>query len=344
MTAAAHEGGAARAALLLFAAAIAVTLLGALPLVGGLVAAPALAVICQPIQDRLAVRMRPNVAALAIVVLALVVLVLPGAWLATLAIRQAPAALNDIQQATTVWRSTQQPIFGTSPDSLVAHVSSASAGWLSAALGPALGSIGHGILNLSIALLGLYFLLVAGDDAWRAVRQHLPFSQSGSDWLRSVFVNVTRAALLGTLLSAVLQGISIAIGFRLVGNGAPAFWGAVGAFATLVPVVGNALVWVPGVVVLIVQGRPGAALTMFVLGKIIPSLIDRVVRAVVSRRVGNTHPMVTLVGALVGLRLVGAVGILVGPTIVQCTLALIQLYEREYGLPWTAPHKSSPAA
>jgi predicted PurR-regulated permease PerM len=339
----ADEGGAPRAALLLVAAAIAVTVVGAVPLAAGLVAAPALAVICRPLQDRLAKRMRPKVAALVIVVLAWGVLVVPGAWLATRAIRQAPAAVGEVQRLTEAWR-TGQPIFGTSPDSLVARAGAASAGWLSAALGPALSSIGHGILNLSIAVLGLYFLLVAGDAAWVAVRQHLPFSQSGSDWLRGVFVNVTRAALLGTLLSAALQGISIGIGFHLVGNDAAAFWGAVAGFATLIPVVGNALVWLPSVVALIVQGRLGAAFTMFALGKIVPSLIDRVVRAVVSQRVGNTHPMVTLVGALVGLRLVGPVGILVGPTIVQCTLALIQLYEREYGLPWTASRRNSPPA
>lgn len=97
-------------------------------------------------------------------------------------------------------------------------------------------------------------------------------------------------------------------------------------------------------IALIVQGRLGAAFTMLVLGKIVPSLIDRVVRAAIAQRVGNTHPMVTLVGALVGLRLVGAVGILVGPTIVQCTLALIHLYEREYGLPWTGSRGLSPPA
>jgi predicted PurR-regulated permease PerM len=336
------EGGAARAALLLVAAAIAVTLLGAVPIAAGLVAAPALAVICRPVQDRLASRIRPNVAALVIVVVAWVVLVLPGAWLATLAIRQAPAAITEVQHVTDAWRSAHQPIFGTSPDSLVARVGAASTGWLSAALSPALGGIGHGILNLSIALLGLYFLLVAGDAAWLAMRQHLPFSQSGSDWLRNVFVKVTRGTLLGTLLSAALQGISIGIGFRLVGNDAAAFWGAVGGFATLIPVVGNAVVWIPGVATLVVQGRLGAALTMLILGKVVPSLIDRLVRASISQRVGHAHPMVTLVGALVGLRLVGAVGILVGPTIVQCTLALVQLYEREYGLPWAGSRGSAP--
>jgi predicted PurR-regulated permease PerM len=194
-----------------------------------------------------------------------------------------------------------------------------------------LGSVGHGILNLSIALLGLYFLLLSNDAAWRAVRGVLPFSTQGSEELRGVFVNVTKATLIGTLSSAALQGLSIGIGLRVTGNSAPAFWGFVAGFATLVPVVGNALVWVPAVVADLFQRRFAAAVIMLVLGKVVPSVIDRVVRATISRRVGNTHPMVTLIGTIAGLRLVGPVGILIGPTIVQCSLALVQLYEREYG-------------
>jgi hypothetical protein len=61
---------------------------------------------------------------------------------------------------------------------------------------------------------------------------------------------------------------------------------------------------------------------MLVCGTLVPSLLDRSVRTVISRRVGNTHPMVTLVGVLVGIRLVGAVGVLIGPTLVQCSLPL----------------------
>ena len=78
-----------------------------------------------------------------------------------------------------------------------------------------------------------------------------------------------------------------------------------------------------------------AAAVMLAFGKLVPSLVDSVARAAISRRVGKTHPLVTLVGAIVGLRLAGAIGVLVGPTLVQCTLALVQLYDREYGLPWS---------
>jgi len=326
---------AGRGALLFVAAAITLTLIGLLPLAAGLVAAPALAVISRPMYERLAAHLPRNAAALIVVLAILVVLVAPAAILATLAVRQAPAALHEVQSAVEQLRVAPPPLPHENPDTLIARLGNRSMGWLSAAAGPALGAIGLGIVDLSIGLLGLYFLLVAGDKTWSAVRKHLPFSPEGSEGLRHVFVAVTRATLLGTLLSAALQGVSIGIGLRVIGNGAPAFWGVVSGFATLVPVVGNALVWVPAVVATLVQGRVGAAIVMLVFGKAIPSLVDRVVRAAISRRVGDTHPMVTLVGAMVGLRLVGPIGVLIGATIVQCTLTLIQLYEREYGLPWT---------
>jgi predicted PurR-regulated permease PerM len=308
-------------------------LVGVYPVVAGLLAAPALAVICRPLYERLAERMRRRVAALGLVIIVWLVLVVPAAWLTILAARQVPDAMYEVQSTVARLRATAAPlpVLGTNPDTLIARFGSTSVGWLSSTLGPALGSVGHGILNLSIALLGLYFLLLSNDSAWRAVRGVLPFSTQGSEELRGVFVNVTKATLIGTLSSAALQGLSIGIGLRVTGNSAPAFWGFVAGFATLVPVVGNALVWVPAVVADLFQRRFAAAVIMLVLGKVVPSVIDRVVRATISRRVGNTHPMVTLIGTIAGLRLVGPVGILIGPTIVQCSLALVQLYEREYG-------------
>jgi predicted PurR-regulated permease PerM len=315
-------------------AGVAVTLFGVLPIAAGLLAAPALAVICRPLQRRLCKHVSPHVAALVVIVLVWIGIVIPAAWLATVAIQQVPAALTQVHRSADLLRAMPSPLASANADTLVARIGSKSVGWISATLGPALGSIGHAIVDLSITLLGLYFLLVAGEAAWRAVRRRLPFSPEGSDELRSVFINVTRATLLGTVSSAALQGLSIGVGLRLIGNDAPAFWGVVAGFATLIPVVGNALVWVPVVIASLLRRDYTAVIVMLVCGTLVPSLLDRSVRTVISRRVGNTHPMVTLVGVLVGIRLVGAVGVLIGPTLVQCSLAVVHLYEREYGLPW----------
>jgi len=328
------DAGGRRAALFLVAVAAAVLLVGVSPIAAGLVAAPALAVICRPPQRRLGKHVGPHAAALLVVALVWIGVVVPGLWLATVAIRQVPDALTELHRAADRLRSAPMPFANTNADTLIAQVGAKSVGWIPAAVGPALGSVGHAVIDLSIALLVLYFLLVTDDAAWRAVRRRLPFSAEGSDELRRVFVDVTRGTLLGSVSSAALQGASIGVGLHLSGNGAPVFWGVVGSFATLIPVVGNALVWVPAVIAPLMRRDFGAALVMFTLGKLIPALLDRVVRSAISRRVGNTHPVVTLVGVLVGVRLIGPVGVLIGPSLIQCTMELALLFEHEYGLPW----------
>ena len=260
--------------------------------------------------------------------------VVPGVWLATVAIHQLPDALNELRGAADRLRSAPVPFVNTNADTLIAQVGAKTVGWIPAAIGPALGSVGHAVVDLSIALLGLYFILVSDDAAWRAVRRRLPFSPEGSDELRLVFITATRATLLGSVSSAALQGASIGIGLRLIGNSAPALWGVVGGFATLIPVVGNAIVWVPAVIATLVRRDFSGTLVMISFGKLVPALLDRVVRSTISRRVGDTHPLVTLVGILVGASLIGPVGILIGPAFIRCAMELVLLYEREYGLPW----------
>jgi predicted PurR-regulated permease PerM len=264
----------------------------------------------------------------------------PGAWIAVVAIHQIPDALTSVHRGAATMRAVSTPFGSVNADTLVARIAPSSFNWLATAIGPAAGNAAHGVLNLSIALLGLYFLLISGDAAWSAVRRRLPFSAGGSDELRTVFGDVTRATVLGAILSAALQGLSIGVGLRLIGNDAPAFWGIVGGFTTLVPVVGNALVWVPAVVVQLIRGDYTAAIIMITLGKLIPSLLDRLTRARISRRLGNTHPMITLLGVLAGVRLIGAAGVLAGPALLRCSFTLVDLYEREYGLPWTRARSS----
>ena len=113
-------------------------------------------------------------------------------------------------------------------------------------------------LNGVVALFGLYFLLVSGAVAWRNVSAYLPFSATGSERLAERFRQVTEATLLGTALTGVLQGTVVALGFAVTGLPDAWFWGIVTAVASVLPVFGSALVWVPGALALAIQGRYGA--------------------------------------------------------------------------------------
>jgi predicted PurR-regulated permease PerM len=143
----------------------------------------------------------------------------------------------------------------------------------------------------------------------------------------------------------VLQGAVVALGFAVTGLPDALFWGVVTAVASVFPVLGSAVVWLPGAVALAVQGRYGASAVLVALGAVVASNIDNVMRPLVNRRVSNLHPMTTLVGAFAGVGVLGLPGILLGPLAITYFFELVQLYSREYGAASaSAPPVAPPAA
>jgi predicted PurR-regulated permease PerM len=67
-----------------------------------------------------------------------------------------------------------------------------------------------------------------------------------------------------------------------------------------------------------------------VFAGLLPPIIDRVVRATVSRRLGRVHPMITLIGALAGARIAGVAGLILGPVALAMFFALLEVYDKEY--------------
>ncbi|HMG71200.1 MAG TPA: AI-2E family transporter, partial [Gemmatimonadaceae bacterium] len=213
----------------------------------------------------------------------------------------------------------------------LANASGTIASWLSPRVFSLVGGATAAVLNLLIAFFGLYYLLRSDGNTWNSVREYIPFSAHTADALRDRFYNVTEATLLGIVLIAVIQGTLIGVGFRIVGLPNPFFWGTVTAFASIIPVLGTSLVWLPATLVLLVQNRYGAAITMLVIGAGIASNVDNLIRPLIYRRVSNIHPMITLVGAFAGVRYFGLLGVLLGPLGIAYLFELLKFYREEYG-------------
>ena len=159
------------------------------------------------------------------------------------------------------------------------------------------------------------------------IKRLVPIPDETVDLIVARFASVTEALLLGTVLTAALQGTIVGIGFAIVGLQPAVLWGFLTACASVMPVFGSATVWLPGIVVLLLDHRPGAALVLAVLGAGLASNIDNVVRPLVYRRVSGIHPMLTLVGAFAGVRLFGLIGAFVGPLVLSYFVELVDVYD-----------------
>ena len=284
--------------------------------------------------------MKPGVAAVLTLTVALIIIALPLTWLIGVVIAQAPDALRRLQSSTVFTAISQLSIAGVDVGQELAKATGTIASWLSTKLFAFLGSATSAILNLVIAFFGLYYLLRSEGHSWTTIRSYIPFSETTADALRDRFFNVTEATLLGTVLIAIIQGTLVGSGFWLVGLPNPFFWGTATALASILPVLGTSLVWGPAVLVLLVQNRYGAAITMLVIGAGIASNVDNVIRPLVYRRVSNIHPMVTLVGAFAGVKYFGLLGVLLGPLAIAYLFELLRFYRQEYG---SSASRSAPA-
>jgi predicted PurR-regulated permease PerM len=162
------------------------------------------------------------------------------------------------------------------------------------------------------------------------VRPYIPFSARNAEKLRQRFRDVTTSTLIGTGLTAVVHGILVGLGFWVVGLPNAVFWGVVTMVFAILPVVGSGLVWGPGVIALFIDHRPGPAVGLALWGAVVVGNIDYVIRPMVVRRWAHIHPLVTLVGALAGVRFFGLLGLLVGPLALSYFFELIKMYREEY--------------
>ena len=321
-----------RAGALIFALAIGI-LIALTPFLSGLLGAAVLYVIFLNPYKRLERVLKPGIAASVILVAAILGIALPLSWLIGILIEQAPDALRRAQNSGAFARVAQLRIGNMPVGAELAKASGALVSWLSAQLVDFVGGATSAALNLVIAFFGLYYMLRSGGEMWTAARSYIPFSPRTADALRDRFFGVTQATLLGTALISLVQGTLVGTGFWLVDLSNPLFWGTVTAFASILPVLGSGLVWLPAVVILVAQGRYGAAAVMVVIGAGIASNVDNVIRPLVYRRVSNIHPMITLVGAFAGVRYFGLLGLLLGPLAIAYLFELLRFYREEYGTP-----------
>ena len=304
------------------------------PFVSGLIGALVLYVIFARVYLELSARAPEGVAAGIVIVLAILLVVLPVASIISLVATQGPGMLRGVIESPLVDRLMELRVgrynvgeqlgvqFRNLGGQLVSIVGSNALGIL--------GSATRLSLQLTVAFFGLYYLLRSRRQAWKGMRPFIPFSAENADLLRKRFKDVTVSTLIGTFLTAAVQGVLMGVGFAVVGLANPVFWGVITMLFSVLPVVGSGLIWVPGALVLFLQQRFLMAVLLVVWGIVVVGGIDNFIRPWVYRRYAQIHPFITVIGALAGIKYFGILGLLIGPLAISYFFELIRMYREEY--------------
>jgi predicted PurR-regulated permease PerM len=322
-----------RAALLIILLAIGIGI-ALSPFATGLMGIPVLYIVFAPVHNWLRKYVKSGIAAGLCVAFGVFVILVPGASLAGLIVSEAQSLAEGVVQSPLLAKLETLRIGQYRIGPQLATIGQRAVTFIGTGLFTFLGTATRLVLNLAIAFFGLYYLLTKDGGApggtWKKLRPYIPFSSKNAEKLAKRFHDVTISTLIGTGVTALLQGVLVGLAFAVAGLPNSVFWGVVTAIFSIFPVVGSGLVWVPGVAALALQGEWPRAIGLLAWGAVVVGNIDNVIRPMVYRRWAELHPFITLLGAFAGVKFFGILGLLIGPLALTYFFELINMYREEY--------------
>jgi predicted PurR-regulated permease PerM len=192
-----------------------------------------------------------------------------------------------------------------------------------------LGTV-NSLFGLGLTLVLLYFFLCDGDTMLGRARTLIPLHEARTERLFSGLSSIARAIVFGTTLTAVLQGVLLGLGWRIVGLPSPVVFGVLGALISMLPFGGTALLWIPATAWLFLDHHPGLGTVMAIWGIVLAGL-DNVLKPMLISGRATVSPLVVFLGVLGGLSAFGAIGMVAGPILVSLAIALLEFAEEERG-------------
>ncbi len=320
------------------------------PFLSPIMLALAATVIVSPLYSRLKLMIgdgpfRNNLSASLTVILVLIVLLVPTFFLIEgiygevqtlygLLIDEANRS-QVIAALNTAWSSLSNVAFGLLPahtfDSFnVTETLKSGLEWVFSNLDIVFNSVAKVSGYVLIFLLATFYFLRDGRSLAKMAFSWSPALAANEDYIIRTFKKTIRSVFAGTLVMALLEGLSTGLAFLVFGIPAPALWGTVAAVAALVPVFGVTLIILPGVAYLILTGNYTFAVGLFIWGYTVIILVDHLLGPYLINRGIKIHPFLILLSVLGGILAFGLIGFVMGPLLLVFLFTLLEIYRTSF--------------
>ncbi len=204
--------------------------------------------------------------------------------------------------------------------------------FITSTLGSILGSSMLMLTNAVLMYFLLYFMLNNRFEFEKWIKASSPFKRSSTYIiLREIHDNV-KNNFVGMIILGLIQGIIAIIGYYIFGVSEPILWGLITGAASVIPFVGTMIVWIPMALLLFAENKIGSGIGLSIWGFVLIGGIDNVLRFVLQKKLGETHPIITVLGVIIGVNIFGFWGLIYGPILISLFILLNKVYKREYVL------------
>ena len=192
-----------------------------------------------------------------------------------------------------------------------------------------LNAVGQTLGNIFVALFILYFMLKESRVMEQKFKDLLPFSRETKKYFLRTTGALIRSNAYGIPILGLSQALIAILGYYIFGVENAIFWGLLTGAASIVPVVGTMLIYVPLSVYQIAGGDVSGGLMLAGFCLIFVGGIDNILRFTLLKKMADIHPLITVFGVLLGLQIFGVVGLVFGPVLMSLPGIFYRMFEME---------------
>ena len=193
-----------------------------------------------------------------------------------------------------------------------------------------MGAISSFIIDLFVIIFILYFMLIGGTKMEQYIKDILPFNDANTDHVCHEVELIVRSNAIGIPVIAIIQGTIASVGYLIFGVHDVLMVGLLTCFATVIPVVGTALIWIPVAIILAIKGHWLGAVGIMAYGVLVVAQSDNLTRFILQKKMADIHPLITVFGVIIGISMFGFMGVIFGPLILSLFGLFINMFKQEY--------------
>jgi predicted PurR-regulated permease PerM len=192
------------------------------------------------------------------------------------------------------------------------------------------GTLRTGLI-LAFMYLFLFFMLINSRKMEHFVNDVLPFKDVNKKRLLGEVTRMVRSNSITIPTVAFLQGTVAMIGYMIFGVHETLLLGVLTAISSMIPVVGAMLVYLPVVIYTMATGTVGEGVGLLIWCFLLVGTVDNVARFLLQKKLANVHPLITILGVILGTKLFGIIGLIFGPLTISIFVVLVKIYFNEFG-------------
>lgn len=275
---------------------------------------------------------KPALAASVLMLFSFIVILLPIAGIVMMLGNKIGDAVRNSEEVTKAFKDQMTKVEQYVGYDLSSKIDAEStATWISENLQVFVGSTFNALIAIGLMYFILYYMLTNRRLLKDTLKQYLPLSQGNITELGKEVQKMVRSNAIGIPLVAVLQGCVALIGFWIFSIEDAFFWFVITTIGSMIPFVGTLLGIIPVFIISLSTGDNFQAWGILIYGLTVVGATDNILRIYALKRLDDVHPLVTLIGVLIGVPIFGFLGLIFGPLLISIFMALVRIYRKDFG-------------